>query len=160
MQVQKRKSWLIPAAIASVSLVLAVLVYSFAQSIHALVSPLRYGVEWRGDVLPNLVYLVVVAVVLFFGLQMLLTLRENKTPFISQNVRRLKTAGILLVALEPVQVLIQAVCNHYRPAVDEMRTVWIRWTGGIYIAVGVVVLCMAVVFARGVEMQKQWDETL
>ena len=159
MQVQ-RKKWVVPAAGGIVLLVLAVVLYSFASSVSALLSPSKYGLEWGGDILPNMVYLVVVAFVLLMGLQMILTLREDKTPFIAQNVRRLKAAGISLIVMEPVQVLVQAVLNHYRPLADGMKTTYVVWSGGIFIAVGVMILCLAAVFDCGLKMQKQWDETL
>jgi hypothetical protein len=97
--------------------------------------------------------------ILFLSAKFLQTLKK-KTPFLHKNVKRLKIISILLIAVEPVQFLLQKIGNFVRPSIDGTKEVIFTSFGGIILAMGLVVFCLALVFEYGVELQKQSDETL
>lgn len=102
---------------------------------------------------------VVFLAVLFLIGRFLRTLKE-KSPFVRENVKRLKLASGLLIAVEPLQFIFQSVSNAVRPAVNGQKEVLTTSFGGIIFVLGLVVFCLALVFEYGIELQKQSDETI
>jgi hypothetical protein len=85
---------------------------------------------------------------------------KKKSPFVRENVKRLKIVSALLIAVEPVQFLFQWISNTVRPAVNGQKEVMVTSFGGIIFVLGLAVFCLALVFEYGIELQKQSDETL
>lgn len=161
---QKGGKWVL----AIVRIVQAVLIFSIAASIFAVVLPEAFftpRVDKTGNfwfqicfnIFTNAVFLAV----LFFVSRFLQSIKSGDTPFTAKNVRRLKTVSILLIAVEPVQLIFQSVLNAVRPlTADGKKMVTVSSAGGIVLILGLVVFCLALVFEYGAELQKQSDETL
>ena len=60
---------------------------------------------------PNITFLGLAIITLYFAGKLLKTLKSNYTPFTKENVRTLKTISILLIATEPVYYLVVFVSN-------------------------------------------------
>ena len=95
--------------------------------------------------------------ILISALILLLSIKREETPFHSRNVTSLKSMGILLMVLEPLELFVSwipvalsdgaFITAHYFPA-------------GSVFAAGIVVYCVSLVFEYGISLQKQSDETL
>ncbi|MVB12833.1 hypothetical protein CAFE_35790 [Caprobacter fermentans] len=150
----------------AVRVVQAVIVLSIAASTLMLVLPeeflfpkmTRSGDFWI-TTFSNLFTNAVFLFILFLTGRFLQTLRKA-SPFLRENVKRLKTISALLIAVEPVQIIFQWISNAVRPAINGQKEVFVTSYGGIIFVLGFVVFCLALVFEYGMELQKQSDETL
>lgn len=150
----------------AVRIVQAVIVLSIAASILMLVLPggflfpkmNRTGDSWI-TAFSNLFTSIVFLTVLFFMGRFLKTLKKS-SPFVRENIKRLKIVSILLIAVEPVQFIFQWISNAVRPVMNGQKEVFVTSFGGIIFVLGLVVFCLALVFEYGMELQKQSDETL
>ena len=92
-----------------------------------------------------------------FVVILLLSVKKDETPFNLKNVRLLKSIAILLMVLEPLEVIASRI-----PTVLSDNTVAVMTyfpSGSIFVA-GIVVYCISLVFKYGITLQKQFDETL
>lgn len=117
----------------------------------------------------NLVFYTVVLAVLWLGARLLATARAEAGPFTTANVKRLKGMGLLLVGMELLEMVLAPTLYRYVWHWDETaRFDYALMTGGyisnamggLIIAIGLVVYCLALVFEYGVALQRQDDETL
>ena len=119
--------------------------------------------EWYAvGVVSFSVGVLILTTILLFALALLYTIRRDGTPFQRKNVTRLKTIGVLLVALEPYMLFAQWVSNRLYPIIlsDGARIETHSSMGGTIIAAGLVVYCVSLVFDYGISLQRQVDETL
>lgn len=120
----------------------------------------RQGIHFY-TVLLNSVTSAAVLAVLFIASGLLRTIRSDSTPFTKENASRLKRIAVLLVAVEPMQMICSVVFNALRPLTAAgQKVVEVRSMGGMVIALGLIVFCIALVFEYGTDLQKQSDETL
>lgn len=112
-------------------------------------------------ILLNSVTSAAILAVLFIASGLLKEIQSNSTPFTRENANRLKKIAVLLVAVEPVQMLCGMVFNALRPLTSGgQKVVEVRSMGGMIIVLGLIMFCIALVFEYGTDLQKQSDETL
>lgn len=129
--------------------------------ITALFIPRLIASNWRFDILPNIVLQVAISIVLIIATSMLAQIRNGKTPFSKSNIKKLNSIGLTIILLEPVQFIVQILLNNYRPLNEVgMKVEYRFFSGGIFIALGLVIFCLAYIFKYGMELQKLSDETL
>jgi len=137
------------------------LVWFIVSSIKALFSP---GMMWD---IPSFTltsfYVLILLAVLIIALVLLRSIKAAETPFALKNVKLLKTIAILLVILEPCFDVVQWVTAQLHPIDSGDGTVIASLglqLGGVILATGLVVYCIALVFEYGISLQQQVDETL
>ncbi len=114
---------------------------------------------WIGSLLA-LPFIVLIALVLGGLRKILLSLREG-SPFVSENARRLRRIGLLMLLIETLRVIVTAtlVC----PLIEELEpvtpgrqvieaTAWPNWE---FVFTGCAVLILAEVFRRGTAMRDE-----
>ena len=97
---------------------------------------------------------------------------KGETPFCAANVKRVKRIALLLICYEPLHAL-AIVVNQFVLLTIFKREIGIREiflasiggvdflpNGGIVLAIGIAVWCIALVFEYGVALQTESDETL
>ena len=95
------------------------------------------------------------------ALGMLMSVIRQASPFTEKNVRRLRVVGWGLIVFEPLQYLISlAFPLHFDVHGETFSLSSVSSFGGLFIVAGIAVLCVAMVFRYGVELQTQADETL
>ena len=155
-------------ALVVVKIVQAVLILSIGMSLLTCILPGGFfmpRVDKQGDffyiTFLNIITSAMVLVVLFVASSLLRSIKSDDTPFISKNTKRLKIISFLLVAIEPIQMILGAIFNVIRPLTENgEKIISVTSMGGMVIILGLIVFCIALVFERGIELQKQSDETL
>lgn len=95
-----------------------------------------------------------------YALTLLKSLRDDRTPFCLNNVRRLKVIALLLIVIEPLpRLLILLVWAVLSPGSMNRPDIYTSYEGTAAIA-GLAVWCIALVFDYGMTLQNQADETL
>jgi len=137
------------------------LVWFIVNSIRALFSP---GMIWD---IPSFtlttIYVLILLAILIVALVLLRSIKAAETPFALKNVKLLKTIAILLIVLEPCFDVVQWVTAQLHPIELGDGTVVASFgpqLGGVILATGLVVYCVALVFEYGISLQQQADETL
>jgi len=96
-------------------------------------------------------------------------LRKGETPFQMPVVKKLRIISGLMIAIEPLQFVIERIANTLSmqyPTYTEIGDVVIYGTktytsfGGAFLILGGVVACISLAFEYGVVLQTQADETL
>jgi len=138
-----------------------VLVWFIFKSAKAFFSP---GMMWD---IPSFAlttsYVLILLAILVFALILLRSIKTAETPFALKNVKLLKAIALLLVVLEPCSSFIQWVMGQLHPIDLGGGTVIATsglQLGGVFLATGLVVYCIALVFEYGISLQQQADETL
>ena len=152
----------------AVRIVQAVLIVSIGMSILSYILPdgvFAPRIDKQGSyfytILLNTIITAVVLAVLFIASGMLKSLKSGYTPFTKVNVKRLKVISILLIAIEPIQMIFGGIFNALRPlTASGEKIVSVTSMGGMVIVLGLIVFCIALVFEYGIELQTQSDETL
>lgn len=161
MQSKKNKQTLpITMSLLFIALTLCFVLYSLASAVVAVFNPARYGLQWGPDMLYSVLLQIAIVGVLALVAAILWDLRRNYTPFTFGNIKRLRAIGIILLAAEPLQLILGALLNHYRPAIGNQKTMYMISSGGVFVAVGLAVVCLSVAFNKGLQLQQQADETL
>ena len=148
------------AALAALAIIGAILLTLVAQQI---ISFSRITGGWNAVTVTNyIVGLVITVASLAIGAGLLWSIRRGETPFTRKNVVKLKAAAIILVLFEPYYLASQYFMHKYFPIIlaDNTTVVTKSSLGGMIIAAGLVVYCVALVFEYGVSIQRQIDETL
>ena len=166
-KVSRVATWAVYAMMAWVVWMIAYTVWQFPKG------GILFGTSGRDTYMMltvfNLVFYAVVLVVLWLGARLLATVRTEAGPFTTANVKRLKGIGLLLVGVELVEMamaawLYRAVYYIGEPDIFDFNLMTGGYVsnamGGLIIAIGVVVYCLALVFQHGVALQQQSDETL
>jgi len=91
------------------------------------------------------------------AVMLLLSIKKDETPFNLKNVRLLKVIAILLMALEPLEVIAARIPVAMS---DGTFTSMRYFPSGSMLVVGIVVLCVSLIFKYGISLQTQFDETL
>jgi uncharacterized membrane protein len=151
-----------------VRIVQAVLILSVVMSIVMWLLPsgsFMPRIDKQGDYLSTVLLNSVTSAIVFAALcgisGLLQSLKSNSTPFTKENVKRLKMISILLIAIEPVQMIFGSIGNALRPlTANGEKVMSVTSMGGMVIVLGLIVFCLSLVFEHGVELQKQSDETL
>ena len=91
------------------------------------------------------------------ALILLLSIKRDETPFKIKNVKLLKNIAIMLMTLEPLEVIAAGI----PVAMDDGTFIFMRFfpSGNLFVA-GIVVYCVSLVFKYGISLQQQSDETL
>ena len=104
----------------------------------------------------------IISATLVLSLALLASIWKNETPFNPKNVTKLKIIAWLLMVIEPYHFIAGYIFNKYYPLVlddGSIISTRIAWNGTIFTA-GLVVYCIALVFAYGISLQEQVDELL
>ena len=148
---------------ASVALFAAVSLMLVWFIVSSVMNTLKVTAQWNtasvaATVVGTFIMLAVFAVVLV----LLKSVRSEETPFNQKNVRRLKIIALLLVAYEPYMFVYGKLMQKLYPIVLEGGiSVSVKSSpGGVMLASGIVVYCVALVFEYGISLQRQVDETL
>ncbi len=159
-QFQARARRFFLAAAAVVALVAA---WVLADQIRLALTP---GVEIRRDagvMVVTAVLDVLVLAVIVLCLRMLRDVSKSASPFSAANVKRLRAMGWLLVAFEPLQLLLTRCVWLIRSgSAREGETLAYshQSMGGMILLVGLAVLGVALAFEYGAQLQQLSDETL
>nr|WP_319489479.1 DUF2975 domain-containing protein [uncultured Caproiciproducens sp.] len=151
-----------------VRIVQAILILSVVMSIVMWILPsgsFMPRIDKRGDYLSTALMNSGTAAIVFAALcaisGLLQSLKSNSTPFTKENVKRLKMISVLLIVIEPVQMIFGSIANALRPlTANGEKVMSVTSMGGMVIVLGLIVFCLSLVFEHGVELQKQSDETL
>jgi len=138
------------------------------QIVFAIISPVTinkvpYSKTPLNVLVPNIAILGIIIVILFFAGKLLKSLKFNYTPFTLENAKSLKAIAILLILAEPFYYLTLFISNQIvmnSAGSNTYISVPHIFYGGIVIALGLIVYCIALVFQHGVDLQQQSDETL
>jgi len=109
--------------------------------------------------------LLTVIAALFIASSLLKSIKRDYTPFTAKNVKRLKLIALLVAAMEPFNIIFGLASKLFYstiPTDSEEPAAYIISThsGGLFIAIGLIVFCIALVFDYGAKLQQQSDETL
>jgi len=95
---------------------------------------------------------------LIISLTLLYAIKNEETPFNFKNVKRLKALAVILILFEPSVWLADFIYLRHNP--PECCGGWQIIHGGIILAAGLIIYCVALVFQYGIALQTQADETL
>ena len=140
------------------------------------------GYQWRTVSLAGYIAMILfVFVSLAMSMSLLYSIKQDASPFSYKNVKKLKIIAVLLIAFEPLHYLSQWVFNRLFPTFIEGAELIIHTSlgdatpiadatavmvasyttlGGVVLAAGLIVYCVALVFQYGISLQNQVDETL
>ena len=132
--------------------------------IDSIINLLRTTVQWNAaSVSATAVCALIMLAIFSIALFLLKSVRADETPFNPKNVKRLKAIALLLVVFEPYMVMHGWLMQKLYPIVLEGGTISVSARsslGGVVFAAGLVVYVIALVFAYGISLQQQVDETL
>ena len=105
---------------------------------------------------------IIMLAIFVLSLLVLKSVRADATPFNPKNVKRLKAIALLLVVFEPYTLISGQIMQRLYPLILEGGiSVEIRSSlGGVVFSAGIIVYGIALVFAYGISLQQQVDETL
>ena len=119
-----------------------------------------------GLLIPSLI----VMTALTLSLLLLHAIRREETPFNLRNVKQLKAVALMFILFEPCMYLVQRIYFHYNATMlvitDQHGNesissgFFVIMQGGIILAIGLIIYCIALVFQYGIALQMQADETL
>lgn len=119
------------------------------------------GSEPSSDTMPEgflmgTVYIILVVILLttiiiaiVSSLQLLMSIRKDESPFTENNGKKIRTIGISLMLIEPVDIILTLV-----------QSSSLSVGSGITFSAGIVMYCISLVFRYGCELQQESDETI
>lgn len=83
--------------------------------------------------------------------KVLSSLEKNNTPFVLENVKKFKLMAVLMLVIEPIQMVLLLIENH---------SLQLSLSDGLVFISGIILLAISVIFEYGISLQQDIDETL
>lgn len=95
------------------------------------------------------ILLTTIIIAIVSSLQLLMSIRKDESPFTENNGKKIRTIGISLMLIEPVDIILTLV-----------QSGSLSVGSGITFSAGIVMYCISLVFRYGCELQQESDETI